>query len=66
MAICGRGERHDLANSNIILWFVRYVYDSILTKASSVVANRVMASVTKWIEKKLGLKEMQQNSKLPN
>lgn len=51
MEICGREERPDLMNMNMILRLVRYVDYSILT-----VANRVMVLVTKCIEKKLGLK----------
>ena len=38
------------------LHFVRYADDCVITVGSSAAANRVMASVTKWIEKKLGLK----------
>lgn len=38
------------------LKFVRYADDCVITVKSSAAANRVMASVTKWIEKKLGLK----------
>lgn len=56
MEICGREERPDLMNMNMILRLVRYVDYSILTVANSVVANRVIVLVTKCIEKKLGLK----------
>lgn len=56
MEICGREERPDLMNMNMILRLVRYVDYSILTVANSVVANRVMVLVTKCIEKKLRLK----------
>lgn len=38
------------------LKFVRYADDCVITVRSSAAANRVMASITKWIEKKLGLK----------
>lgn len=38
------------------LHFVRYADDCIITVGSSAAANRVMHTVTKWIEKKLGLK----------
>lgn len=38
------------------LHFVRYADDCVITVGSSAAANRVMATVTKWIEKKLGLK----------
>jgi len=36
--------------------FVRYADDCIIAVGSSAAANRVMNSVTKWIERKLGLK----------
>ena len=36
--------------------FVRYADDCVITVRSSASANRVMNSVTKWIERKLGLK----------
>jgi group II intron reverse transcriptase/maturase len=36
--------------------FVRYADDCIITVGSSAAANRVMNTVTKWIERKLGLK----------
>ena len=36
--------------------FVRYADDCVITVKSSAAANRVMRSVTKWIERKLGLK----------
>lgn len=38
------------------LHFVRYADDCVIAVGSSAAANRVMATVTKWIEKKLGLK----------
>lgn len=38
------------------LRFVRYADDCVITVGSSAAANRVMHTVTKWIEKKLGLK----------
>jgi RNA-directed DNA polymerase len=38
------------------LSFVRYADDCVITVKSSAAANRVMASITKWIERKLGLK----------
>ena len=38
------------------LHFVRYADDCIIAVGSSAAANRVMATVTKWIERKLGLK----------
>ena len=38
------------------LHFVRYADDCIIAVRSSAAANRVMHTVTKWIEKKLGLK----------
>ena len=37
------------------LHFVRYADDSVIIVGSSAAANRVMATVTKWIEKKLAL-----------
>ena len=36
--------------------FVRYADDCVIAVGSSAAANRVMATVTKWIERKLGLK----------
>ena len=36
--------------------FVRYADDCVITVGSSAAANRVMNTVTKWIERKLGLK----------
>jgi len=36
--------------------FVRYADDCVITVRSSAAANRVMNSITKWIERKLGLK----------
>lgn len=38
------------------LHFVRYADDCVIAVRSSAAANRVMATITKWIEKKLGLK----------
>lgn len=38
------------------LRFVRYADDCVITVGSSAAANRVMHTVTKWLEKKLGLK----------
>lgn len=38
------------------LHFVRYADDCVIAVGSSAVANRVMHTITKWIEKKLGLK----------
>lgn len=38
------------------LHFVRYADDCIIAVESSAAANRVMHTITKWIEKKLGLK----------
>lgn len=38
------------------LHFVRYADDCVIAVGSSAAANRVMHSITKWIEKKLGLK----------
>ncbi|MCR4594069.1 MAG: group II intron reverse transcriptase/maturase [Clostridiales bacterium] len=38
------------------LRFVRYADDCVITVGSSAAANRVMHTITKWIEKKLGLK----------
>ena len=36
--------------------FVRYADDCVITVRSSAAANRVMHTITRWIEKKLGLK----------
>jgi group II intron reverse transcriptase/maturase len=36
--------------------FVRYADDCVITVGSSAAANRVMNTITKWIERKLGLK----------
>lgn len=44
--------------------FVRYADDCIIAVGSSAAANRVMASVTKWVEKKLGLKVNATKSKV--
>lgn len=38
------------------LHFVRYADDCVISVGSSAAANRVMHTITKWIEKKLGLK----------
>ena len=38
------------------LHFVRYADDCVIAVGSSAAANRVMHTITKWIEKKLGLK----------
>ena len=38
------------------LRFVRYADDCVITVGSSAAANRVMHTVTSWIERKLGLK----------
>ena len=38
------------------LYFVRYADDCVIAVKSSAAANRVMNTITKWIEKKLGLK----------
>ena len=37
------------------LHFIKYADDSVIRVRSSATANRVMATVTKWIEKKLAL-----------
>jgi group II intron reverse transcriptase/maturase len=44
--------------------FVRYADDCIIAVGSSAAANRVMNSVTKWIERKLGLKVNMTKSKV--
>ena len=46
------------------LHFVRYADDCVITVGSSAAANRVMATVTKWIEKKLWLKVNMTKSKV--
>ena len=46
------------------LHFVRYADDCVIAVGSSATANRVMATVTKWIEKKLGLKVNATKSKV--
>lgn len=46
--------------------FVRYADDCIITVRSNASANRVMASITKWIEKKLRLKVNATKSKVTN
>ena len=44
--------------------FVRYADDCVITLKSSAAANRVMRSVTKWIERKLGLKVNAKKTKM--
>lgn len=46
------------------LRFVRYADDCVIAVGSSTAANRVMATVTKWVEKKLGLKVNATKSKV--
>ena len=46
------------------LHFVRYADDCIITVASSAAANRVMHSITSWIERKLSLKVNATKSKV--
>lgn len=46
------------------LHFVRYADDCVIAVGSSAAANRVMATVRKWIEKKLGLKVNATKSKV--
>ena len=46
------------------LHFVRYADDCIITVASSAAANRVMHTVTSWIERKLSLKVNATKSKV--
>lgn len=46
------------------LRFVRYADDCIITVKSSAAANRVMGSVTQWIERKLGLKVNAEKSRV--
>ena len=46
------------------LHFVRYADDCVIAVGSSAAANRVMATATKWIEKKLGLKVNATKSKV--
>lgn len=44
--------------------FVRYADDCVIAVGSSAAANRVMNSVTKWIERKLGLKVNMKKTKV--
>ena len=44
--------------------FVRYADDCVITVKSSAAANRVMRTVTRWIERKLGLKVNAKKSKV--
>lgn len=46
------------------LRFVRYADDCVITVRSSAAANRVMHTVTKWIERKLGLKVNAEKTKV--
>lgn len=46
------------------LHFVRYADDCVIAVGSNAAANRVMGSMTKWIEKKLGLKVNMSKSKV--
>ncbi len=46
------------------LRFVRYADDCVITVGSSAAANRVMHTVTSWIERKLGLKVNAKKSKV--
>ena len=46
------------------LHFVRYADDCVIAVGSSAAANRVMNTITKWIEKKLGLKVNASKSKV--
>lgn len=46
------------------LHFVRYADDCVIAVGSSAAANRVIGSMTKWIEKKLGLKVNMTKSKV--
>ncbi len=48
------------------LHFVRYADDCVIAVGSSAAANRVMHTVTKWIEKKLGLKVNMTKTKVTN
>ena len=48
------------------LHFVRYADDCIITVASSAAANRVMHTVTSWMERKLSLKVNATKSKVTN
>ncbi|WP_415932154.1 group II intron reverse transcriptase/maturase [Zhenpiania hominis] len=46
------------------LHFVRYADDCVIAVGSSAAANRVMHTITKWIEKKLGLKVNAEKTKV--
>ena len=46
------------------LHFVRYADDCVITVRSSAAANRVMHTVTSWIDRKLGLKVNATKSKV--
>lgn len=46
------------------LHFVRYADDCVIAVGSSAAANRVMHTITKWIEKKLGLKVNTEKTKV--
>lgn len=46
------------------LHFVRYADDCIIAVGSSAAANRVMHTITAWIEKKLGLKVNAEKTKV--
>ena len=46
------------------LHFVRYADDCVIAVGSSAAANRVMNTITRWIEKKLGLKVNAEKSKV--
>lgn len=48
------------------LHFVRYADDCVIAVKSSAAANRVMNTITKWIEKKLGLKVNATKTKVTN
>lgn len=48
------------------LHFVRYADDCVIVVRSSAAANRVLNTITKWIEKKLGLKVNATKSKVTN
>lgn len=57
---------HNLINELDKELEVRYADDCIIAVGSNALANRVMASVTKWIEKKLRLKVNATKSKVTN
>lgn len=52
--------------TGIPLRFVRYADDCIIAVGSSASANRVMHTVTSWIERKLGLKVNMSKTKVTN